>query len=233
MLKPQKNGLRARSPEVSCEQCPSGRRCWNDSLAAACDLRARREATLERGEPLFTQGEPFNGVLLIVSGCIYLSELAAEGTEHVVGFRVPGELVGLEGWVRGKHPHSATALEPTIVCRFNWSRDSRPRSSAALLQRILMKAGAQLERASPAWRGLPAAQRVAAFVQDFIRRAHGDVPARKAAALPMTRAQIGSYLGLAEETVVRALGRLKSSMNRTTDRTDQDASRSQRRHSAQ
>ena len=49
--------------------------------------------------------------------------------------------------------------------------------------------------------GLSSVERVRAFITDFERRT--DQP------LPMTRAQIGRYLGLAEETVVRAFAALK------------------------
>jgi CRP-like cAMP-binding protein len=53
------------------------------------------------------------------------------------------------------------------------------------------------------WAGLSAVERVRAFVADF--RSRTDQP------LCMTRAQIGQYLGLAEETVVRAMKALRRS----------------------
>jgi CRP-like cAMP-binding protein len=66
---------------------------------------------------------------------------------------------------------------------------------------LLAKSTAQCEQAALPWAGLSAEKRVRAFLDDF--RMRTDQP------LPMTRAQIGQYLGIAEETVVRALSRLR------------------------
>ena len=73
--------------------------------------------------------------------------------------------------------------------------------SAALLRALVSAGSRQLERSAPPWAGLGAMERVRTFLEDFRRRT--DQP------LPLTRAQIGQYLGLAEETVVRAIARFR------------------------
>lgn len=184
----------------------------------------RRQDPLCAGSRLLTQGEPFSAVYLLVSGCLRLHETLPDGTECIVGFRVPGELVGLEGWVRGRYPYTAEVAETTAVCRLAWPRaGSMPGFSSTLLQRLLSKAVAQLDRSAPPWPGLPAIERVAAFLEDFAERVRaGSMAARAISAgpggtaqgdrvnLPITRAQLGSYLGLAEETVVRAFAQLRA-----------------------
>jgi hypothetical protein len=56
------------------------------------------------------------------------------------------------------------------------------------------------------WPSLPATRRVPAFVEDF--RSRTDQP------LPMTRAPVGPFLGMAEETVARAFKALAATQTR-------------------
>ena len=93
--------------------------------------------------------------------------------------------------------YGALALAPSTLCRLRWSTASAGARSATLLRALLGKATTQSGDISMPWPGLPARERVRAFLADF--RSRTDQP------MPMTRAQIGQYLGMAEETVVRAL----------------------------
>jgi CRP/FNR family transcriptional regulator len=197
------------SVDVDCADCLAARRCWGEALAARSDVIVRRKASLPTEARLLTQGEPFGGVYLLVMGCLCLRETLPDGTERVLGFRVPGELVGLEGWVQGRYTYTAEAAEATVVCRLAWpSTSGTAGGSSGLLRRLLVKTAEQLAHSTPPWPGLPAVERVAAFVEDFVRRARAGGSASERVNLPMTRAQLGSYLGLAEETVVRALAQL-------------------------
>jgi CRP/FNR family transcriptional regulator len=197
--------------DVDCADCLASRRCWGEALASRSDVIVKRQDSLRTGARLLTQGEPFGGVYLLVMGCLCLRETLPDGAERIVGFRVPGELVGLEAWVRGRYAYTAEAAEVTMVCRLAWPGASGTAgASSGLLQRLLSKTAEQLDRCTPPWPGLPAVERVAAFVEDFARRARGDGTSDRVN-LPMTRAQLGSYLGLAEETVVRALAQLRAS----------------------
>lgn len=195
--------------DVDCAECPAARRCWGDPLPSGAGFLAYRLPRLEPGARLIAQGERFEAVHLVVNGCLTVREAMLDGTERVVGFRLPGELVGLEGWMNGAHPHTAAAACTTTVCRLKWPVPRRAGDAAAFLERLLLKAVDQLQSATRPWAGLPADERVAAFVEDFAQRRRGPEASGGPFALPMTRADIGSYLGLAEETVVRALARLK------------------------
>jgi CRP/FNR family transcriptional regulator len=164
----------------------------------------RHQAPLDRHAVLFRQGDRFEAVYLIVSGCILLRESDADGHERIVAARLPGELVGLEGWARSRHPYSAEVAAPTRVCELVWPNVDSAGGSTRLLDRLLRKATAQLERSSSVWAQFPAVDRVAAFIDHLGR--HLGVPFE----LPLTRAEIGSLLGLAEETVVRAFAELRA-----------------------
>lgn len=199
-----------RHVDFDCADCLAARRCWDAPLEECSGIYARREDLLPKGAVLLRQGEPFGAVHIVVRGCLCLRETMLDGAERIVGYRVRGELVGIEGWARGHCTYTAEAVETTMTCRLSWPGASgKAAGSNALLQRLLAKTAIQLDRSTTPWSGLPAIERVAAFVEDFVRRSRADHATGEQVTLPMTRAQLGSYLGLAEETVVRALAQLR------------------------
>lgn len=196
--------------EIRCARCPLARRCWGSKPLPVDGIRGRPQPLLERGARLIRQGEESRSVYLVVAGCLILRETTAEGTERTIGFRFPGEVVGLEGWASGSQSFTAIATDATSVCRVAIAPAGRGDSNAALLEQLLVKCTIRLERSKKVWRGLPAVELVAAFLEDFAQRTHVNASVTDLRTLPMTRADIGSCLGLAEETVVRALTQLRS-----------------------
>ncbi len=192
--------------EPDCAVCPGTRRCWGAEPLSADAVHARREPPLERGARLLEQGGT-PAVYIVATGCLVLRMSLPDGSQRVVGLRLPGELVGLESYARGIQPYTAQAATASAVCRLRMPEPGTAAGHGTLLERLLLKSAAQPERAAAPWAGLPAIERVAAFIENYIERAQ--LTAREERfRLPLTRADIGSYLGLAPETVVRALGHL-------------------------
>lgn len=194
---------------VDCAYCPASRRCWEEEPRPGTGFLVQRELRLERGVVLTLPPGPPLTVFVVVSGCLTLCEKRLDGTRRTADFRLPGELVGLESWARGGDPYEIRAAAASRVCRLTLPRIGHGSGSSAFLERLLVKSAAQIDRAMRPWPGLPATERVAAFVEDFVQRAQVKGSSGGSLRLPMTRADIGSYLGLAEETVVRALTQLR------------------------
>src|SRR5271169_4651405 len=77
---------------------------------------ARKVAEFQRGEAVFTQGEPAKRVFYIQKGGVKLSVVSAVGKEAVVAILGPGDFFG-EGCMAGQ-PHrmgSATAITPATL----------------------------------------------------------------------------------------------------------------------
>ena len=187
--------------EVDCAGCVSSVRCWGEPVAHGAGFVVRRIRPLEPGEVLFQEGAPFDGPCVVTSGCVSVTQLHDNGVERIVAFRVPGEILGLESCNRPVYRYGAQAVSSATVCRLRWTAGGIQARGAPWLRALLVKASDQMESAAPPWAALASVERVSAFVEDFERRT--DQP------LPMTRAHIGRYLGLAEETVVRAFAELR------------------------
>lgn len=205
-----RSGLRhSNRAIVDCGSCPQRGRCWEEAPLQGSGFLVQPEMRLERGAVLSIPSKPSQGVFVVVSGCLTLRETTTDGRQRVAGFRLPGELVGLESWARADHPYEIRAAIASMVCRPMLPRFGHGSGNSALLERLLAKSAAQIDHAMRPSPGLMAAERVAAFVEDYLRRAHVKGTSYGSVRLPITRADIGSYLGLAEETVVRALASLK------------------------
>lgn len=184
---------------TDCGLCPASRRCWDESIAPASGFFMQRHAEIESGTRLFCQGDRVAGVHIVVSGCVKLLEINADGIERIVALCLPGELIGIEGWAQGHYPYTAIAVGAARLCQLHWPWSKHSTPSAALLELLLRKTAAQLDCSTRVWLSLPAADRVAAFLSRFAERTGSTLE------LPLTRSEIGSLLGLAEETVVRAI----------------------------
>lgn len=209
MIPRRRSGSPLNRAIVDCAYCPTARRCWEERPQPGAGFLVQPEQRLERGAALTLPVGASGVAFVLVSGCLTLRETISDGSQRTAGFRLPGELVGLENWGRAANRYEIRAASSSVVCRLALTHSGHGGSQRALLERLLVKSAAQIDQAMRPWVGLPAVERVAAFVEDFVQRAQvrGASPGRLR--LPMTRADIGSFLGLAEETVVRALAKLK------------------------
>lgn len=140
--------------------------------------------------------------------------LLPNGREQVMGLHLPGDLLGLDGLGLHEHTCSLVALEDAEVCvvlRGDMEallRRFPPLQSNvhALMSREVIRArGASLLLGS-----LTAEERVAVFVASLSRRLLARGLSDTELVLRMTRAEIGSYLGLTLETVSRMLSRMSA-----------------------
>ncbi|MDF4025543.1 Crp/Fnr family transcriptional regulator [Luteibacter sp. PPL201] len=158
------------------------------------------------GDRLVQPGSPHRGYFSVLSGMAKTTD-----ANRVVAFHLPGELFALEPTRAQVHERSISAIGKTWFCRFPrdamsdlcGDNDDIARHLAALRRREhrLLKASHD---------DGDALTRVSGFLFDLrCRRRHIEgesafVP------LPMSREDIGSYLGMSAATVTRMLGRLRA-----------------------
>jgi CRP/FNR family transcriptional regulator len=175
-----------------------------DSLVA---MRRR----VARGESLFRSGDEFTSLYAVRLGFLKSVVLSAEGREQVTGFHMAGELVGMDGIGSGKHACSTIALEDTEVCSIPYQRIEEVAANVPALRghfhrvmsrEIVREHGVMLLLGS-----MSAEERLAAFLLNLSQRFEARGYARNEFVLRMTRAEIGSFVGLKLETVSRLLSR--------------------------
>jgi CRP/FNR family transcriptional regulator, anaerobic regulatory protein len=166
---------------------------------------ARRKVAA--GQPLYNQGDKFQFIYAVRSGTFKSSLTLADGREQVSGFHMAGELMGLDGVASGAHASSATALEDTEICAIPYTHLNDLAAESASLQLVvarLMSREIVREHSLMMLLGsMNAEERLAAFLLNLSQRlkARGYSPSEFH--LRMSRAEIGSYLGMKLETVSR------------------------------
>lgn len=159
---------------------------------------------------IFEQGRDAGFVYNLTAGTLRLSKLLPDGRRQIVGFAMPGDFLGLD--FEPTHSFTADSLTPAKLCQFsrigfNDMLDEKPR----VLRRLMTMASHELAMAQEQMVVLgrrTAEEKIAAFLvgmRNRYARIHGPsvhVP------LPMTRLDIGDYLGLTVETVSRMMTRM-------------------------
>lgn len=92
-----------------------------EELDDAGEMVAYRQA-VARGEALFRHGDTFHAVFAVRTGFFKTRTVGADGHEWITGFRMSGDLVGLEGLGDDRHLGDALALEDSQVCVIPYPR---------------------------------------------------------------------------------------------------------------
>jgi CRP-like cAMP-binding protein len=75
------------------------------------------ERRYERGEVVFMEGGPCQGLYMVRSGRLRIFKVSAEGREQVLMVAGPGETFNeVPNFDGGTNPASAEALEPSVLC---------------------------------------------------------------------------------------------------------------------
>lgn len=163
------------------------------------------------GEHVFRTGEAFRAIYAVRQGTVKTVVVNREGHEQVLGFYLPGEVVGLNAIYPEKYPCDAVALEPAEFCRFSFPAMSELAARMPSVQQHLFRMlSKELGAASLLAGDHSADERMAAFLIDLgDRYAARGFPGTRFR-LSMSRSDIANYLRLATETVSRVLGRFRS-----------------------
>jgi CRP/FNR family transcriptional regulator, anaerobic regulatory protein len=165
---------------------------------------------LHRDDHLFRQNDTFTAIYAVRSGCIKSYVDAETGDEQVLGFHLPGELIGLDAIYPGQHQCAAVALDTALVCRLPFLRLASLAGEIASLQRQLLRIMSRDLGTSQTLSGDHSVEeRLAAFLLGFADRQGSRGFSRHHFILPMSRQDIASYLRLATETVSRVFTRFE------------------------
>jgi CRP/FNR family transcriptional regulator, anaerobic regulatory protein len=166
---------------------------------------ARRK--VPAGQPLYGQGDKFQFIYAVRSGTFKSSLMLADGREQVSGFHMAGELMGLDGLASGAHASSTTALEDAEVCAIPYAHLNELAAHSPSLQLVvtrLMSREIVREHSLMMLLGsMNAEERLAAFLLNLSQRLKARGWSARDFHLRMSRAEIGSYLGMKLETVSR------------------------------
>lgn len=219
IARPNESPVRRKGLNPACQSCGQAHSCYpanlsdEDAIQLSGLMRTNRK--FRPGEVLFHVGKPFTRLIIIKSGTVKSSTFTdgAVPEERVMGFHLPGEVLGLDGVAECRHQSSARALEAGVCCEISTSGLEQVTRENPQLQHHLLRLLSQgLVKANAAMRlvtYVSGTQRLGAFLLDASARFEKLGLSATEMRLAMSRADIASLLGMATETVSRLLGRLQ------------------------
>lgn len=205
---------RIRAPSSPCSACT----VRHLTLCAALDEREVADMAsimssveLGPGEPLFDEGEPAKHVFNVTAGAIKIYKLLADGRRQMTGFLFPGDFLGLAN--DDSYAYSAEAVTFSTLCRFPRVKlepllERYPRMERRLLGIASHELAVAQEQMLLLGRKT-AKEKVASFLLMLSQRALRRGQKANPVSVPMSRNDIGDYLGLTTETVSRTFTQLK------------------------
>ncbi len=203
--------------QLSCENCSLAELCLPRGLTGAAldelDRIVLRKRPIERGQHLFRQGDEAGSLFAVRTGSFKTWLGSQDGEEQILGFYLPGELVGLDGLDGRRHHCSAVALETASVCEIPMTELEPLCGKLEPLRHALHELmGREIHRDHKLLLLLArrsAEGRLAGLLLSLSRRfaARGFSP--RDFNLSMSRQDIANYLGLAVETVSRLFAHLQ------------------------
>ena len=202
----------------SCRRCALSELCLPAGIDRAdlerLDSAVRDKRTLERGDHLYRQGDTFHSLYVVRSGSLKTVVEGPDGHAQVLGFHLPGELIGVDALANDRHLCAAMALERTSVCELPYSQLQQVMADVPALQRQLMRVvGREIaaEQSHLVMMGRQQAQeRLAIFLRSLSERYGRLSRDTTTLNLTMSRYDIANYLGLVVETVSRLFTRMEA-----------------------
>ena len=204
-------------PHISCSDCSLSSICLPISLHVEDINRLndiiQRSRPLQKGEYLYHAGDKFHSVYAVRSGSIKAINTTDGGLEQVTGFYLPGEIMGMDGIGNNQHANSAIALETSAVCEIPFARLEELSIKIPQLQRhffqLMSREITQDQQLITLLSKNSAEERIASLLLSISSRNSRRKLSPTSFRLPMSRADIGNFLGLTVETVSRVFSRFQ------------------------
>ncbi|MCF0253204.1 MAG: fumarate/nitrate reduction transcriptional regulator Fnr [Duodenibacillus sp.] len=209
------NNLNIAALRVACSNCNLRELCLPLGLSLKEIERLEELVSMRhrvrRGDALYRAGDKFDALYGIRLGFLKSAVLSSDGREQVTSFHMSGDIVGLDGLASMVYSSDLIALEDTEVCILPYERleeiSAAMPSMGMHFQRLLSREIVRQNGVMLLLGSMHAEERLAAFILNLSQRFEQRGYSRSEFVLRMTRAEIGSYLGLKLETVSRVMSR--------------------------
>jgi CRP/FNR family transcriptional regulator len=199
------------SLKLRCATCLQKDMCFACRIAVndARELHAFRfgQRRVRSGQTLYQEGDYFQFLYMVRNGTFKSRLLLPDGREQVNGFCMAGDILGLDGVAGGCHASTAIALEDADVCVISYSRLTELAAGNAgllqLLARMMSREILREHRLITLLGSMNAQERVTDFLLNLSHKLKTRGYSAVEFHLRMSRAEIGSYLGMTLETVSR------------------------------
>jgi CRP/FNR family transcriptional regulator, anaerobic regulatory protein len=209
--------------QAACSSCSLAHLCLPTSLGhddlERMDGLVHRSEPMHEGDHLYRIGDAFDAVYAVRSGTFKTYTVDTEGREHVLGFHLPGELMGLKAIYPHRHITNAMALDTATICVLPFTELSTMAASIPGLQSQLVRLMSRdLAEAVTLAGDFTAEERLAAFLAGLSRRYAERGFSASEFNLTMSRRDMANYLRLAPETVSRVFARFENDRLIAVDR---------------
>ena len=212
--------------KVSCSNCSLSELCLPAGLdknsLEKLENAVNRSNPVQKGQSIFHMGDSFTSLFAIRSGSAKLIRTTESGEEQIIGFYLPGELLGLDAIEDDIHKCSAIALETMTYCSFPFSRLEELGQIIPGLQhqmfRLMSKELSSENEMLLSISNKKADERIATFLMNISQRYRSLGYSSTDLKLAMSRQEIGNYLGLTIETVSRIISRFQNENIISTNR---------------
>jgi CRP/FNR family transcriptional regulator len=197
-----------------CSTCAFGAVCmpsgYDKPTLQALHCLVEHVGPFREGEYLFRANDPFGAIFAVRGGTVKTRVVDSLGREQVLGFYLPGEMVGLNAIHPDHYPCDAIALDSVYLCRFSFpALATLAARIPGIQQQIFRLLSKDIGAASLLAGDYTAEERVASFLVALADRYAARGFSAAALRLSMPRADIANYLRLAAETVSRVLRRFQ------------------------
>jgi CRP/FNR family transcriptional regulator len=199
---------------VNCRNCAIYPVCFSiglqDDELHHVDELVETRTVHHKGDSLFSVGSAFLGVYIVRSGSFKVYDVSSGGTEHIIGFYLPGELIGFDAANTHVHKYDCIALETSSVCRISLEKLFALAAKVESLQQQLFHIlGREMSKGPFIYLNNTAEQKLCKFLLSLSEKFQRRGASATQFQLSMTRDEVGVYLGLAAETVGRLLKQLQ------------------------
>jgi CRP/FNR family transcriptional regulator len=197
-----------------CSTCAFSAACleqgYDKSHLAELHVLVEHIGPFREGETIFREGDPFNAIAAVRAGTVKTYVVDPGGREQVLGFFLPGEVIGLNAISHARYPCNAVALDTVMLCRFSFPMMATLATRMPGLQQQLFRLLSEdIGKAALLAGDYSSDERMAAFLVALSRRYAARGFSANRFHLTMARTDIANYLRLAAETVSRVLRRFQ------------------------
>ena len=202
--------------QTSCKNCGLSSLCMPKDLVSAeigeLESIVSQLPPVKKHGHIYSQGEKFTSLYVVRSGCVKKYQIDSDGSEQVIGFSMPGEMLGIDAIGTGKYMSSAEALDTTSFCQLKYSKfEELCEHIPGLIKHILRMAGQELVAEHDIHKAISQKsidERVAVFFTSLSTRLKILGYSGSEFNLPMSRHDIANFLGMQPETFSRSLKKL-------------------------